>query len=204
MIIGNSAIHQLVSKAVAHTNLDTTDRDAYSSSLAGAPAPVSAIAGNNDSSAQSSTSDSGYNESFAKMMVNLKAALANTTSSVSDDQQAAAGAVSAAASTTADKQMAASDSVTKTVDSAITAADSAADTSSTSSASQQLLSYLNQNDAGKVREQLTGVSQQQYNSMTPEQQAAVDKKVSDVKKQETQVAEQEINARIAMAKAEMA
>ena len=204
MIIGNSAIQHFASKAVAHTHFDPTEKDAYTvSAMAGASAPVAAIAGSNDSSTGSST-DQGYNESFAKMMVNLKAAMANTTASVSDDDKAAAAA---AFSSSADKQVAATDSVTKTVDNEMAAVDSSdSDTSATSSAKEQFLAYMNQSDAEKVRQQLTGVSKEEYDSMSPEQQAAVDKKVADLQKQkqEQQIAEQEVKTKIAMAKAEMA
>lgn len=204
MIIGNSAIQHFASKAVAHTHFDPTEKDAYTvSAMAGASAPVAAVAGSNDSSTGSST-DQGYNESFAKMMVNLKAAMANTTASVSDDDKAAAAA---AFSSSADKQVAATDSVTKTVDSEFAAVDgSDSDASVTSSAKEQFLAYMNQSDAEKVRQQLTGVSKEEYDSMSPEQQAAVDKKVADLQKQkqEQQIAEQEVKTRIAMAKAEMA
>lgn len=204
MIIGNSAIQHFASKAVAHTHFDPTEKDAYTvSAMAGASAPVAAIAGNNDSSTGSST-DQGYNESFAKMMVNLKAAMANTTASVSDDDKAAAAA---AFSSSADKQVAATDSVTKTVDNEMAAVDNSdSGASVTSSAKEQFLAYMNQSDAEKVRQQLTGVSKEEYDSMSPEQQAAVDKKVADLQKQkqEQQIAEQEVKTRIAMAKAEMA
>ncbi|WP_460043305.1 hypothetical protein [Pseudomonas sp. S2_H01] len=202
MIIGNSAIQHFASKAVAHTHFDPTEKDAYTvSAMAGASAPVAAIAGSNDSSTASST-DQGYNESFAKMMVNLKAAMANTTASVSDDDKAAAAA---AFSSSADKQIAATDSVTKTVDNEMAAVDSSdSGASATSSAKEQFLAYMNQTDAEKVRQQLTGVSKEEYDGMSPEQQAAVDKKVADLQKQKQQIAEQEVKTKIAMAKAEMA
>lgn len=205
MIIGNSAIQHFVSKAVAHTHLDPTDKDAYNTAVAGASsAPVAAIAGSTDSATQGSADDKqGYDESFAKMMVNLKAALANTTASVSDDDKAAAAA---AFSSSTDKQVAASDSVVKTVSDGIAASDSAAGASSVGSAKDQFMAYMNQTDAEKVRQQLTGVSKEEYDNMTPEQQAAVDKKVAELQKQkqEQQIAESEVKTRIAMAKAEMA
>jgi hypothetical protein len=204
MIIGNNAIQHFVSKAVTHTHYDTTDKDAYTTSAAaGASAPVAAIASGTDSSTQSST-DQGYNESFAKMMVNLKAAMANNAVQATDDDKAAAAAAFAAS---ADKQVAASDSVTKTVDSNIAAvSDSDSSASAALSAKDQFLAYMNQSDAEKVRQQLTGVTKEEYDAMTPEEQAAVDKKVTDLQKQksEQQIAEQEVKTKIAMAKAEMA
>jgi hypothetical protein len=93
------------------------------------------------------------------------------------------------------------------VDSNIAAVDSSdADASVASSAKDQFMAYMNQSDAEKVRQQLTGVSKEEYDNMTPEQQAAVDKKVADLQKekQEQQIAESEVKTRIAMAKAEMA
>jgi ketosteroid isomerase-like protein len=138
------------------------------------------------------------------MMVNLKAAMANTTAQVTDDDKAAAAAAFSASS---DKQVAASDSVTQTVEENI-AKVSDSDTGSTiaQSAKDQFLAYMNQSDAEKVRQQLTGVSKEEYDAMTPEEQAAVDKKVADLQKQksEQQIAEQEVKTKIAMAKAEMA
>lgn len=205
MIIGNNAIQHFVSKAVTHTHFDTTDKDAYTSAMAGASAPVAAIAGSTDSSTQSSTEDKqGYDESFAKMMVNLKAAMANTTAQVTDDDKTAAAAAFSASS---DKQVAASDSVTETVEKDIAkVSDSDAGSTVGQSAKDQFLAYMNQSDAEKVRQQLTGVSKEEYDNMTPEQQAAVDKKVADLQKQksEQQIAEQEVKTKIAMAKAEMA
>jgi len=203
MIIDNSTIQHFVSKAVAHTHYDTTDKDAYAAATPSASAPVAALASTTDSSTQNNA-DQGYNESFAKMMVNLKASLANATAEVSDDDKAAAAAAFAA---TGDKQIAASDSVSKTVDTALSAVDGLdTPTNSSASARAEFLAYMNQTDAEKVRQQLTGVSKDQYDAMTPEQQAAVDKKVADLQKQkaELQTAEQEVKTRIAMAKAEMA
>jgi len=204
MIISNSAIQQFVSKAVSHTHYDPTEKDAYTTAMSGAAsAPVAAVSTSTDDSTESST-DQGYDESFAKMMVNLKAAMANTTASVSDDDKAAAAA---ACTSSADKQVAATDSVSQTVDSSLAAVnDSDTSSSATSSVQDQFLAYLNQSDAEKVRQQLTGVTQEQYDSMTPEQQAAVDQKVAGLQKtrQEQQVAEQEVKTKIAMAKAEMA
>jgi hypothetical protein len=204
MLIGNSAIQQFVSKAVSHTRFDTADTDAYTAAMAGAATPVAAIASNGEGAAQSSNDGKqGYDESFAKMMVNLKAASANTAASVTDDDKAAAAT---AFVSSADKQVAASDSVSKTVSDALSASDGAAGSDSTDSVKDQFLSYMNQTDAEKVRQRLTGVSKAEYDAMTPQEQAAVDKQVTELQKQKTdqQVAEQEVKTKIAMAKAQMA
>ncbi len=204
MLIGNSAIQQFVSKAVSHTHYATPDTDAYTSAMAGAATPVAAIASNGEGAAQgSSDGKQGYDESFAKMMVNLKAAAANTASSVTDDDKAAAAA---AFVSSADKQVASSDSVSKGVSDELAASDGAAGSDGVGSVKDQFLSYMNQTDAEKVRQRLTGVSKAEYDAMTPQEQAAVDKQVTELQKQKTdqQVAEQEVKTRIAMAKAEMA
>lgn len=205
MIIGNSVIQQIVSKVVSHAPLSAAAQDPYSSAMAGASSPVASLIGNDDDAAQDSTdAKQGYNESFAKMMVNLKAALGNTTEAVTDDAKAAAAA---AFSSISDKQLAATDSVTKTVDSQLAAVNGTeGGASSGSSVRDQFMQYMNQSDAEKVRQQLTGVSKAEYASMTPQQQAAVDNKVAELQKhqQVRQVAEQDVKTRIAMAKAEMA
>ncbi|OCX24904.1 hypothetical protein [Pseudomonas graminis] len=203
MLIGNSAIQQFVSKAVSHTHYATADTDAYTSAMAGAATPVAAIASNGEGAAQSGNDGKqGYDESFAKMMVNLKAAAANTASSVTDDDKAAAAA---AFVSSADKQVASSDSVSKTVSDDLAASDGAG-SDGVGSVKDQFLSYMNQTDAEKVRQRLTGVSKAEYDAMTPQEQAAVDKQVTELQKQKTdqQVAEREVKTRIAMAKAEMA
>lgn len=203
MIIGNSAIQHMVSKAVSRTQFDTSATDAYTNAIAGAATPVAAIASNADGVAQGGdNSKQGYNESFAKMMVNLKAAAANTAASLTDDDKAAAAAKFVSSS---DKQVAASDSVSKTVSDALVVGDGAGDTDSVSSAKDQFLSYMNQTDAEKVRQQLTGVSKDEYDAMTPQEQAAIDKQVTELQKQkmDQQVAEHDVKTKIAMAKAEM-
>jgi hypothetical protein len=203
MIIGNSAIQHMVSKAVTRTHFDPAATDAYTSAIAGATTPVAAIASNADGVDQGSdNSKQGYNESFAKMMVSLKAAAANTAASLTDDKAAAA----AKFVSSSDKQVAASDSVSKTVSDTLAVGDGAGDTDSIGSAKDQFLSYMNQTDAEKVRQQLTGVSKDEYDAMTPQEQAAVDKQVTELQKQkmDQQVAEQDVKTKIAMAKAEMA
>ncbi len=203
MLIGNSAIQQFVSKAVSHTHYATTDTDAYTSAMAGAATPVAAIASNGEGAEQSSNEGKqGYDESFAKMMVNLKAAAANTAPAVTDDDKAAAAA---AFVSSADKQVASSDSVSKTVSDDLAASDGSG-SDGVGSVKDQFLSYMNQTDAEKVRQRLTGVSKAEYDAMTPQEQAAVDKQVTELQKQKTdqQVAERDVKTRIAMAKAEMA
>jgi hypothetical protein len=204
MIIGSSAIHHIVSKAVAHTNLDTGDKDAFANA-AMTTAPVAPVSSSNDTSAQSGTEDQQtYDEAFAKMMVNLKSALASTTENAIDPQAAAASSMVAGA----DKQLASGDSVASGKSDSVDALAASANQDNASrgvgSAKDAFLDYMNQSDAEKVRQQMTGVTKEEYDAMTPEQKAAVDKKVAEVTKEKAEVAQQEVKAKIAMAKAEMA
>lgn len=204
MIIGSSALQHIVSKAVAHTTLDTSDKDAFANA-AMTTAPIAPVSGNDDTSAQSGTQDqSTYDESFAKMMVNLKSAMASTTENAIDPQVAAASSMMAGA----DKQVATTDSVASGTSDSVDALSASANkdnaSSSVGSAKDEFLAYMNQTDAEKAREQLTGVSKEEYAAMTPEEKAAVDKKVAELTKEKAEVAQQEIKAKIAMAKAEMA
>jgi len=203
MIIGSSALQHIVSKAVAHTTLDTSDKDAFASA-AMTTVPVAPVSGNDDTSAQSGTQEQPtYDEAFAKMMVNLKSAMASTTENAIDPQVAAASSMMAGA----DKQVATSDSVASGTSDSVDALSASANkdaASSVGSAKDDFLAYMNQTDAEKARQQLTGVSKEEYEAMSPEQKAAVDKKVAELTKEKAEVAQQEIKAKIAMAKAEMA
>ncbi|HEY0286157.1 MAG TPA: hypothetical protein VGC62_03985 [Pseudomonas sp.] len=205
MIIGNSAIHHIVSKAVAHTNLDTSDKDAYANAAA-PTTPVVPVSGSNDASAQSGTDDKqSFDEAFAKLMVNLKAATASTTEEATDPQAAVSAMMAGA-----DKQLASNDSVASgssdsaSSDPLAVSSDQSATSQDVGSVKDQFLSYMNQTDAEKARQQLTGVSKEEYDAMTPEQKAAVEKKVAELTKENVEVAQQQVKAKIAMAKAEMA
>ena len=140
------------------------------------------------------------------MMVNLKAAMAGTAENAIDPQAAAATAATMMAS--ADKQVASTDSVvTGTSDSidGLSASDTKGSArSSVGSAREDFLAYMNQTDAEKARQQMTGISKEEYDALSPEQKAAVDKKVAELTKEKAEVAQQEIKARIAMAKSELA
>ncbi|WP_268796643.1 hypothetical protein [Pseudomonas huanghezhanensis] len=201
MIISNSAIQHIVSKAVAHTNLDTSDKDAFANA-AMTTAPVAPVSTSTDTSAQSGTQgQQTYDEAFAKMMINLKAAMAGSTEDAINPQTAASMVAGA------DKQLATTDSVATGTSSSMDALAASANQDSASqgvgSAKDDLLDYMSQTAAEKARQLLTGVSKDQYQAMTPEEQASVDKKVVEVTQQKAETAQQEIAAKIAMVKAEM-
>lgn len=204
MIIGSSALQHIVSKAVAHTTLDTSDKDAFASA-AMTTVPVAPVTSSDDTSAQGGTQEQPtYDEAFAKMMVNLKSAMASTTENAIDPQMAAASSMMAGA----DKQVASTDSVASSTSDSIDALSASAvkdnASSSVGSAKDEFLAYMNQTDAEKARQQLTGVTKEEYAAMSPEEKASVDKKVADLTKEKAEVAQQEIKAKIAMAKSEMA
>jgi len=172
MIIGNSALEQLVSRAVGRKTVDEVSQDAFSSVAAAGllqgAAPVTLQ--NNSSVSQDSTQDNkGYNESFARMMVNLKAA---GDTSLSEK--------------TADRDNGVIGSV----------ADANATGATSTGSMQQFMDTLKQTAEEKVREKLTGVSQKDYDSMTPQDQQALDQKVQDALKDKQNDVADDINTRI--------
>jgi hypothetical protein len=66
------------------------------------------------------------------------------------------------------------------------------------------MDFMNQTDAEKAREQLTGVSKEEYEKMSPEEQASLDKKVEELTKEKAKMEQQIVKAKIDMAKAELA
>ncbi len=72
------------------------------------------------------------------------------------------------------------------------------------SATDKFMEFMNQTDAEKAREQLTGVSKEEYEKMSPEEQASLDKKVEELTKEKAKMEQQVVKAKIAMAKAEFA
>ncbi|GAO96356.1 hypothetical protein PSA5_26580 [Pseudomonas syringae pv. actinidiae] len=143
MIIGTSALEQLVSRAVVgRKTVDEVSQDAFSAvaaaGLNSGTAPV--VAQTSNSTSQDSKQDnSGYNESFARMMINLKSAGDTSLSEKTADRDN--GVIGSVANTT-----------------------SANDVASTGSVEQKFMDSLKQTAEEKVREKLTGVSQKDYDA----------------------------------------
>ncbi|KPW40193.1 hypothetical protein ALP45_00786 [Pseudomonas coronafaciens pv. atropurpurea] len=182
MIIGTSALEQLVSRAVVgRKTVGEVSQDAFSAvasaGLSSGPAPVVAQA--SDTASQDSKQDNnGYNESFARMMINLKSAGDTSLSEKTGDRDNGfIGSVANAAS--------------------------ASDTASTDSVQQKFMDSLKQTAEEKVREKLTGVTQKNYDAMTPQDQLAIDQKVQDALKDKQNDVADDINTRIRGIKAGM-
>ncbi|KPB77370.1 hypothetical protein ACKUFS_09675 [Pseudomonas cannabina] len=182
MIIGTNALEQLVSRAVGgRKTVDEVSQDAFSAvaaaGLTSGTAPVTQQIGN--STSQDSKQDSsGYNESFARMMINLKSAGDTSLSEKTGDRDNGfTGSVANVASTT--------------------------DTGSTGSVEQKFMDALKQTAEEKVREKLTGISQKSYDAMAPQDQLAIDQKVQDALKDKQNDVADDINTRIRGIKAGM-
>lgn len=138
-----------------------------------AQATLSSGAGSSASQGNSQ-GESGYNESFARMMLNLKTqGQSSLSASVADDDNG----VNAFSDIASVKE------------------------SSLSSGQQAFLYYMKQPASERLREQLTGVSKEEYEAMSPEEQKAVDQKFTEALKQQQEVAQQDINTRIKALKA---
>lgn len=139
-----------------------------------AQATLSSGAGSSASQGNSQ-GESGYsNESFARMMLNLKTqGQSSLSASVADDDNG----VNAFSDIASVKE------------------------SSLSSGQQAFLDYMKQPASERLREQLTGVSKEEYEAMSPEEQKAVDQKFTEALKQQQEVAQQDINTRIKALKA---
>ncbi|KAA8714966.1 hypothetical protein [Pseudomonas cannabina] len=178
MIIGTNALEQLVSRAVGgRKTVDEVSQDAFSAvaaaGLTSGTAPVTQQIGNS-----TSQDSSGYNESFARMMINLKSAGDTSLSEKTGDRDNGfTGSVANVASTT--------------------------DTGSTGSVEQKFMDALKQTAEEKVREKLTGISQKSYDAMAPQDQLAIDQKVQDALKDKQNDVADDINTRIRGIKAGM-
>lgn len=174
-------------------NTDAIQKDSLFN-LAAQPLPSQSVSSNSETSTGTGADDQGsFDEAFAKMMVNLKMA----TSTSGDDAIAlgtaptSSGAIGAANST-------------DTAESNLTLSLNQDSPTTEKSATEKFVEYMNQSDAEKAREQLTGVSKEEYEKMSPEEQAALDKKVEELTKERTKVEQEVVRAKIAIAKAELA
>ena len=177
MIIGTSALEQLVSRAVVgRKTVDEVSQDAFSSvaaaGLTSGSAPVTAQT-SSSTSQDSKQDNSGYNESFARMMINLKSAGDSSLSEkTADRDNGVIGSVAGTASTTG--------------------------TASTDSVEQKFMDSLKQ-----TAEKLTGITQKDYDAMAPQDQLAIDQKVQDALKDKQNDVADDINTRIRGIKAGM-
>ncbi|WP_460044455.1 hypothetical protein [Pseudomonas sp. S2_H01] len=138
-----------------------------------------------------------YQESFARMMVNLPTR--------TPDSQATASSIYPTPRKNADATKNAVDSVQKNDVAESRSNDSESLNASTSqpkihSARNDFMDYMNQTDAEKLRQELTGVTKEQYDQMSPEEKLAVDEKLEQLLKKKQEIAQVQLKAKIALAK----
>lgn len=178
MLVSSNTLESLASRFVGGRGaLDELSQASFS--LIKPPeAKASAAAltsGSDKGTSKSSTQDSSaYEESFARMMLGLKTQAETTL-----------------AQATADVDNGVSNDVSI----------AAANDTTYTSAQQQFLDYMKQPAEDRLREQLTGVSKEEYEAMSPEEKLGVDEKFKDALKQQQEVAKEDINVRINALKA---
>lgn len=186
MFVSNSTLESLASRfIVGRTVLDERSQESFSTFV---PATTKAAAatlgsGSDSSASQGNAQDeTAYEESFARLMLSLKTqGQTSLSTAVADSDNGASSVIS-------DESLA-----------------SVYQDKSFTSVQQEFLEYLQQPPAERLREQLTGVSKEEYDLMTPEQQAAVDQRLQDALKQRQALAQEagqdDINTRIKALKA---
>jgi len=68
------------------------------------------------------------------------------------------------------------------------------------SATDDFMDYMNQTDAEKLRQELTGVTKEEYDKMSSEEKLAVDEKLQQLLKKKQEITQLELKAKIAVAK----
>lgn len=174
-----SALHHLVSQVVGRKSQEDAAADAFSLPVE----PTNAVPAVNNVTQNSGSQQNGtYDEAFAKMLVNLKAA-----TQASDTEPTFV-------SKTSDTNIAANDS-------AVTSAADVGDAvSKFTSVQQQFMDYMNLSPAEQMREKVTGVSKDQYDAMSPEQKLDVDNKLQAALKEQQQNTTADVNSKILAAR----
>lgn len=176
-----SALHHLVSQAVGRKIQEDVATDAFSVPVGAASAvpAVDAVAQNNGSQ-----QNAAYDEAFARMLLSLKTATQKA------ETETEPSFISAA-----------NDSNIAARDSAVTSeADVAEGVSKFTSAQEEFRDYMDLTPAEKMREQLTGVSKDDYEAMSPEQKLDVDTKLQAALKEQQQQTTADVNSKILAAR----
>lgn len=172
---GIGALHSLVSQVVSRRSPEDGATDAFTVPV-NAPGTVPAI---ESVTQKNSGQSSGFDEAFAKTLFNLKTAA-----------QPVEGQASFMAAAN-DSNLAASDSAVLS---------QSAVESEFSSAQQQFSDYQNQTPDERMREQLTGVSKEQYEALSPEEKLDVDTRLQAALKQQQQDSTADVNGKILAAR----
>jgi hypothetical protein len=194
MIIGSREL-PLASWQKPAINTDAVQKDSLFNLAAPAQSSTPASAKTGTSNDTGSESKQSFDEAFAKMMVNLRMATSASPDTVNPavlpppiENQGSTDSISGEEKADADLTLSLyQDSPT-----------------TEKSATEKFMDFMNQTDAEKAREQLTGVSKEEYEKMSPEEQASLDKKVEELTKEKAKMEQQVVKAKIDMAKAEFA
>jgi len=183
MNIGSiSALHNLVSQVVGRKSSEDAATDAFA-----VPAgPLNAVpAVNGIAQGAGSHQGAAYDEAFAKMLVNLKAATLT---------QDTTGSEPSFVSKVSDSNIAANDSAV------VSEADVGDAVSKFNSVQQQFMDYMNLTPAEQMREKLTGVSKDEYDAMSPEQKLDADNKLQAALQAQQQNTTADVNNKILAAR----
>lgn len=176
-----SALHHLVSQVVGRKTQEDVATDAFSVPVSASSAVPAVNAVSQNTSDQQ---DAAYDEAFARMLLSLKTATQKTETETEPSFVSAAN----------DSNIAASDS-------AVTSdADVAEAASQFTSVQQQFMDYMNLTPAEKMREQLTGVSKEEYEAMSPAEKQDVDTRLQAALKEQQQQTTADVNSKILAAR----
>jgi hypothetical protein len=172
--------HAIYHAPVAPTTADKQTTDPFADTAAASAVPATA----SNNSAQTGTTDqSAYNESFARMMVNLqstKAPAANSDSDADANSDPVGSVVKAADQSM--KGLATAIPVGNAAGSSDSGSTDSTDTSGLTGAAKEFMDYMSQSPMERLRESITGLSKEDYDKLSPEDKAKVDKKVEDAMK----------------------
>lgn len=178
-----SALHHLVSQAVGRKTQEDVATDPFSvqASATSAVPAVNAITQNTGSQ------DGAYDEAFAKMLLSLKTATQKLETETEPSFVSAAN----------DSNIASRDSAVTTEADVAKVVDGA---SKFTSVQQDFKDYMDLKPEERMREQLTGVSKEQYETMSPEEKLSVDNKLQAALKEQQQQTTADVNGKILAAR----
>jgi hypothetical protein len=137
-----------------------------------------------------------YQESFARMMVNLSMKTPDTQTSAKSSYSDSTDEYSTKYRVdTLQKNDLAANSPD-----ASASLNASTNQQETRSAKDDFMDYMNQTDAEKLRQELTGVTKEEYDQMSPEEKLVVDEKLEQLLKNKQEIAQVQIKAKIALAK----
>lgn len=185
-------------KAAIHTNM--VQKDSFFNLASPVQSSQSGVSGVSKTETSTTGSDDkkDFDEAFAKMMVNLRKETSKSEGAEGTD------AALLPITTAHNHDAAFSTNSNDAAGNELATSPYQSPPASEKTASELFKDYMNETDAEKVREQLTGVSKEEYEKMSPEEQASLDKRVEELTKEKTRAEQQAVKAKIDMVKAELA